>query len=143
LGAAETRKRVAEAASMLKTDPRGAVAILSDALARAGSKPDAAHVAEELSRAWGRRRSQARAVHFARLAVRLDPEAKSAWSTLAKTCELVGVRTPTPRKSRRARALLREAASAFKRAAALASDPEDRRWLIELASDAARAAKSL
>ena len=128
----------------MKSDVKAAVAKLEMAYALAqqtGVPDDAAVVAEELARGWARRKSASRSLYYARKATRLVPEQKSTWSTLAKTCELVASRTPTGAKQRRARALYRAAASAFKKAAALTKDAEDKRWLLELAGDAARQAK--
>lgn len=132
-----------EAAASIKGDVKGAIAKLETAfaIARDGDPGDAAAVAEELARAWARRKSSSRAVHHACKATKLAPERKSAWTTLAKTCELVASRTDVERKPRRARALYREAAGAFKKAAAMTKDAEDKRWLLELAGDAARQAK--
>jgi hypothetical protein len=130
-----------EAAASMKSDVRGAVAKLESAFAVAresGSADDSAGVAEELARGWARRKSEARSLHFARRATRLAPARKSAWTTLAKTCELVASRTQSGAKQDRARALYRAAAAAFKEAAARTKDPEDKRWLLELAGDAAR-----
>ena len=133
------------AAASMKSDVKGAVAKLETAYALArqtGIPDDAAVVAEELARGWARRKSASRSLYYARKATRLVPEQKSTWSTLAKTCELVASRTPSGAKRRRAHALYRAAASAFKKAAALTKDPEDKRWLLELAGDAARQAKT-
>lgn len=133
-----------EAAALMKGDAKGAVAKLEAAYALAretGDADDTATVAEELARGWARRRAAGRSLYYASKATRLSPEWKSAWTTLAKTCELVAARTRADDKQRRARALYRAAATAFERAAALTSDPEDKRWLLELAGDAARQAK--
>ena len=135
-----------EAAASIKSDVRGAVAKLEEAqaLAVATSDPDAiAAVArrsrggrEELARGWSRRKSAAKSLYYAEKATRTAPDRKAAWKTLAKTCELIASRTSAPTKQQRARALYRAAATAFKKAAALTKDPEDKRWLQELASDA-------
>ncbi len=128
----------------MKSDAKGAVVKLESAygMAReAGVADDTAVVAEELARGWARRRSSARALYYAIKATKLAPEQKSSWTTLAKTCELVAARTPADRKKRRARALYRATAAAFKKAAGMTKDPEDKRWLLELASDAARQAR--
>lgn len=141
---ADLGQLVKEASAILKSDAKGAVAKLESAYAlacEAGVASETASVAEELSRGWARRRSAAKSLYYATKATELAPDSKSAWTTLAKTCELVGVRTDAPTKRRRAQALFRGAASAFKRAAALAKDPEDKRWLLELARDASRQAK--
>jgi hypothetical protein len=133
-----------EAAASMKGDLKGAVAKLESAyaLARdAGDAADAAGAAEELARGWARRKSAARSLYYARQATKLAPERKAAWSTLAKTCELVATRTEGEHEVRRARALYRAAASAFEKAASLTKDLEDKRWLRELARDAARHAK--
>ena len=134
-----------EAAASMKGDVKGAIAKLETAwsIARAsGEAGDAAIVAEELARAWARRKGAAsRSLYYASKAPELVPERKSAWTTLAKTCELVASRTQGDHKQRRARALYRAAAAAFKKAASLTKDPEDKRWLLELAGDASRQAK--
>lgn len=137
----EVGRLVKAAAATMKGDVDAAIATLATAygLARAaGDADDAAFVAEELARAWTRRKSPARSLHFARLAARLAPEQRTSWTTLAKTCELVAARTSQGSKSRRAAALYRATARAFKRASSLTTDPEDKRWLLELAQDAAR-----
>lgn len=133
-----------EAESSMKSDPKRAVEALSSAfdLAKAaGVNDDTSVVAEELARGWARRKSPARSLHFATLATKLSPEQKSTWATLAKTCELIATRTDEKKKKRRAVALYKGAASAFKKAASLTKDPEDKRWLLELAGDASRQAK--
>lgn len=133
-----------EAAASMKSDVKGAVAKLESAYAIAGKGADTeakAIVAEELARGWARRKSVARSLYYARKATKLMPERKAAWTTLAKTCELIATRTDGTRKSRRAKALFRATALGFKTAASLTKDPEDKRWLIELAGDAARAGK--
>lgn len=129
-----------EAAATMKSDAKAAVAKLETAygLARSGgSTDDAAFVAEELARGWARRKSSHRSLHYARKSVVLAPEQRTGWTTLAKTCELIASRTPVDRKARRAKALFRAAGQAFKKAAGLTKDPEDKRWLLELARDAA------
>jgi len=133
-----------EAASSMKSDVRGAVGKLESAhrLAVAtGNAENVAIVAEDLARGWARCKSASRSLHYARKSTRLMPERKAAWTTLAKTCELMASRTGAPTKQRRARALYRAAATSFKKASALTKDPEDKRWLQELASDAAHQAK--
>ena len=60
---------------------------------------------------------------------------------LGKTCELVGSKYRGDATAARSAALYRAAAGAFKQAAALTKDPEDKRWLLELAGDAARQGK--
>jgi len=133
-----------EAAASMKSDVKGAIAKLESAYTIAeasGHADDTAVVAEELARAWGRRKSTAKSLYYATKATELVPGHKSTWTTLAKTCELVASRTLADEKQRRARALYRAAASSFKKAAALTKDPEDKRWLIELAGDAAKQAK--
>ncbi|MBX3197857.1 MAG: hypothetical protein KF894_06905 [Labilithrix sp.] len=135
---------VKEASATIKSDLKGAVAKLELAYAGARALGDAeasAVVAEELARGWARRKSAARSLHYASKSTKLTPERKAAWNTLAKTCELVATRTQAEAKQRRARALYRAAAAAFKKAASLTKDPEDKRWLLELAGDAARQAK--
>lgn len=134
-----------EAASSMKSDAKGAVAKLEKAYAiaqAAGVADDTAVVAEELARGWARRKSAARALHYAVRATKLVPEEKSVWSTLAKTCELLATRTTSATKRRRAQALYRGAGAAFKKAASFTKDPEDKRWLLELAGDANRQAKA-
>lgn len=133
-----------DAALSMKSDAKGTVARLEAAysLARVGNPPhEAAAVAEELARGWARRRSQARSVHYAVVATELAPERKEAWTTLAKTCELVAARMSDPQKRNRACVLYRAAGAAFKRAAGLTKDPEDKRWLLELAADATKQAR--
>jgi hypothetical protein len=134
-----------EATASIKSDVKGAVAKLTRAYEIAstlGDPVDTAVVAEELARGWIRRKSPARALLFAVRATKLAPERKAAWNTLAKTCELVASRTQGDHKQARARALYRAAGSAFGKAAALTKDPEDKRWLLELAADASRQAKA-
>lgn len=145
MGAREDIARLLKAASAsLKNDVKGAVAKLEQAYAIAkesGDADDTAVVAEELARAWARRKSAARALYYARKATKLVPEQKAVWSTLAKTCELVASRISSDSKRGRARALYRSAATAFKKAASMTKDPEDKRWLLELAGDASKQAK--
>jgi MoxR-like ATPase len=133
-----------DAAASMKGDVKGAVAKLETAFGLGCESGDAdvtAGVAEELSRAWARRRSSARSLYYARAAARIAPERKAAWTTLAKACELVAARTDAARKGRRARALYRAAAGAFEKAASMTKDQEDKRWLLELARDAAKQAR--
>jgi hypothetical protein len=130
----------------MKGDLAGAVATLEQAYALAhasGDADDTAVIAEELARAWSRKKSAARSLHYARKATKLAPAHKATWTTLAKTCELVATRQAArgARTQGRARALYRAAAQSFKKGASLAKDVEDKRWLLELASDAARHAK--
>ncbi|MDB4946906.1 MAG: hypothetical protein JWP97_6440 [Labilithrix sp.] len=144
MAAEDLPRLLKEAAGLLKNDVKGAIAKLDAALALAlgsGSEDDAAVVTEELARAWMRRRSPARALRFAQRATELAPEQRASWTTLAKTCELVATRITRADQQRRARALYRAAASAFRKAASMTKDPEDKRWLQELAGDAARQAK--
>lgn len=134
-----------EAAASMKSDAKGAVAKLEAAYGIAkesGNADDTAVVAEELARGWARRKSSAKALYYAITASKLAPEQRTSWTTLAKTCELVASRTKPETKLRRAQALYRETAKAFKKAASMTKDPEDKRWLMELASDAAKQAKS-
>ncbi|HRG94751.1 MAG TPA: hypothetical protein PLR99_00805 [Polyangiaceae bacterium] len=134
-----------EAAASMKHDATGAVAKLASAyaLARAsGDTDDTATVAEALARGWARRGSAARSLYFASKAAELSPDWKTAWTTLAKTSELVASRSRGEGQRRRAAILYRTAASAFKEAAAMTKDPEDKRWLLELAGDAAQSAKA-
>ncbi|MBX3261011.1 MAG: hypothetical protein KF782_15100 [Labilithrix sp.] len=140
----DVARLVKEASASMKSDVKGAVAKLELAYASAREAGDAdasAVVAEELARGWARRKSTARSLYYASKATKLTPERKAAWATLAKTCELVAARTQAEAKQRRARALYRAAAAAFKKAASLTKDAEDKRWLLELAGDAARQAK--
>lgn len=133
-----------EAAASMKSDAKGAVAKLESAYAMArdsGDADDTATVAEELARGWARRKAAGRSLYYALKATKLAPDWKTAWTTLAKTCELVASRTQGEDKQRRARALYRAAASAFTKAASMTKDPEDKRWLQELAGDAAKQAK--
>jgi hypothetical protein len=133
-----------EAAASMKSDPKSAVAKLQAAYEIAsgtGIADDAAVVAEELARGWARRKSAARSLYFARKATKLAPEQKSTWTTLGKTCELVATRTRGDTKQGRARALYRATATAFKKAAKLTKDPEDKYWLMDLARDAAKQAE--
>jgi len=143
-----TRETIArllkEAAASMKSDVKGAVAKLESAYAlarEAGDDDDTSLVAEELARGWARNKSTARALYYACKATKLAPEQRSTWTTLAKTCELVATRTRDEQKQRRAQALYRAASAAFKKAASMTKDPEDRHWLLELAGDAARHAK--
>lgn len=132
-----------EAAASMKSDPKDAVAKLESAygIAReSGDADDTALVAEALARGWARRKSQAKSLYYAIKATKLAADQKTSWTTLAKTCELVASRQGET-KQVRARALYRYAASAFKKAAAMTKDPEDKRWLLELAGDAAKLAK--
>ena len=143
-GVEDIARLMKEAAASMKTDAKGAVAKLEAAyaLARAnGNDDDTAAVAEELARGWARRKSTARSLYYAAKAAKLAPDQKTSWTTLAKTCELVASRTRGDGRQRRARALYRAAASAFTKAASMTKDPEDKRWLQELAGDAARQAK--
>jgi hypothetical protein len=135
-----------EAAASMKTDIKGAVVKLESAYAMArdsGVAEDTAVVAEELARVWSRRKSAARSLSYAIKATKLVPQRKAAWNTLAKTCEIVASRMQGEHKRRRAQVLYRAASSSFKKAASLTQgrDAEDKRWLLELAHDAARRAK--
>ncbi|MEO6418147.1 MAG: hypothetical protein ABIP39_01980 [Polyangiaceae bacterium] len=135
---------VKEAAASIKSDAKGAVAKLESAYViacEAGDAEDTAVVAEELARGWARRKSTARSLYYASKSTKLAPERKASWTTLAMTCELVASRTGKESQQRRARALYRAAGEAFKKAASLTKDPEDKRWLLELAGDAARMGK--
>ena len=128
----------------MRSDAKGAVAKLETAYAAAQANGDAdasAVVAEELARGWARRKSSARSLYYAAKAAKLAPEQKTSWTTLAKTCELVATRTRGDAHQRRARALYKAAAAAFNKAASMTKDPEDKRWLLELAGDAARHAR--
>ncbi len=133
-----------EAASTMKSDAKGAVAKLEEAFAiakKAGVDDDTALVAEELARGWMRRKRSSRALWYAAKASKLAPEQRTSWTTLAKTCELVASRISDEKKQRRARALYKEAAAGYKKAASMTKDAEDKHWLIELARDAAKQAK--
>jgi len=133
-----------EAAGSMKNDVKGAVGKLEAAYALAVGtdvRDDVAAVAEELARGWTRRKSAARSLYYASKAVKLAPNQKTSWTTLAKTCELVASRIREEHKQGRARALYRTAGKAFEKAAAMTKDPEDKRWLMELARDASKQAK--
>jgi hypothetical protein len=133
-----------EAAASMKSDVKGAIAKLHTAYGiadEAGNPADTSVIAEELARAYARRKTSSRALHYARKSTKLSPGERSTWTTLAKTAELVASRTTAEAKSARARALYRAAGRAFEKAAALTKDPEDKRWLLDLARDAARAGK--
>ncbi len=144
MGAREDIARLLkEAAASMKADAKGAVAKLETAygIARTGGDPhDTAEVAEELARGWARRKSTAKSLYYASKATKVAPDRKPAWTTLAKTCELAASRQGETKQGR-ARALYRAAAAAFQKAASMTKDPEDKRWLMELAGDAARAGK--
>jgi hypothetical protein len=143
-GREEIVRLLKEAAASMKTDAKGAVAKLESAYAlvrETGDADDTATVAEELARGWTRRRSGARSLYYAAKATKLAPKWKTAWTTLAKTCELVASKIVAEDKQVRARALYDKASTAFKTAATLTKDPEDKRWLLELAADAAKQAK--
>lgn len=140
----EIARLVKDAAASMKSDVRGAVGMLESAYALAreiGDPHTHASVAEELARGWARRKSTSKSLYYAIKATKVAPDRKAAFTTLAKTCELVASRTSAEHKQRRARALYRAAAAAFKKAASFTKDPEDKRWLLELAGDAARQAK--
>jgi hypothetical protein len=145
MGAREDIARaLKEAAASMKGDVKGAIAKLEGAYklaGEAGLPDDTAVVAEELARAWSRRKAASRSLYYACKATKVAPQRKAAWTTLAKTCELVASRTTADEKRRRAQALYRAASSAFKKAASMTKDAEDKRWLQELANDAARQAK--
>lgn len=129
----------------MKSDAKGAVALLESAYALAqktGVDDDSAVVAEELARGWARRKSSSRSLYYAVKSTKLSPNQRSTWTTLAKTCELVASRIRAEDKQRRARALYKSAAGAFRKAASMTKDPEDKRWLLELAGDASRQAKA-
>jgi hypothetical protein len=133
-------KLLADGNSMMKRDVRGAIELFQGALAFATTADDAVHAAEAatlLAHAWGRRKSWAKSVYYARRCVAIAPRAKSSWTTLAKVCELIAARTDDPRKRLRGALLFRLAAKAFREAAARCRDAEDKRWLLELASGAA------
>lgn len=136
---------VKEANASLKGDLSGALGKLHSAYElaqRAGDAENSAMVAEELARALTRRKAPAKSLYYAAKATKLVPARKTAWTTLAKTCELIATRTQGASKQGRARVLYRAAAQAFERAAKLTKDPEDKRWLLELAGDAKKQAAS-
>ncbi|MFO0667665.1 MAG: hypothetical protein U0174_27175 [Polyangiaceae bacterium] len=140
---AEVTSLLQEATALMKSDAKAAVGKLEAAYALAsenGAPSDQAAVAEELARGYIRRKAPAQSLHYACKATKLTPERKSAWNTLGKTCELLATRTDASHR-RRGAALFRGAAMAFKKAASLTKDPEDKRWLLELASDAAKQGK--
>ncbi|MBP9111436.1 MAG: hypothetical protein KBF88_01450 [Polyangiaceae bacterium] len=133
-----------EASLSMKSDLTGTLARLESgyrACLDGGDRPGAGAIACALSRGWARKKSPARSVHYARKSTLLAPENKSSWTTLAKTCELVALRCDSGSESRRAKVLFAASARAFKKAASMTSDPEDKRWLLELASDAAKQAQ--
>jgi len=133
-----------DAAASMKRDAKEAVGLLERAyeiVTKAGNPDDVAYVAEELARGWMRRKANARSLHYASKAAELAPAQKSSWTTLAKTCELVASRVEGAHAQSRARALYKAAGAAFEKAASMTKDPEDKRWLLELAGDAARQAK--
>ena len=137
-------KLIKEAQASIKKDAKGAVDKLEEAygLAKAaGNDEDTAYVAEELARAWPRRKKSARALYYAIKASKLAPDQRSSWTTLAKTCEFVANRQKRETKPKRMMALFKACAESFKKAAAMTKDPEDKRWLAELASDAAKQAR--
>lgn len=139
----EIARLLKEAAASMKSDVKGAVAKISTAFGLAQETNDPitiAIVAEELARGWARRKSPSKSLYFAVKATEVAPDRKAAWTTLAKTCELVAARQGET-KQRRARALYKATATAFKKAASMTKDPEDKRWLQELAGDASRMAK--
>jgi hypothetical protein len=138
---AELSRLVDEATQAMKRDLSGAIKLLESAFGKAESDEDVAAVAEELARAFARRKRASKSLHYARIATKRAPSRKAAWATLAKTAELAATRTPSTHAAR-GRALYRASADAFLKASALAKDPEDKRWLLELARDAARQAKS-
>ncbi|HEY8077146.1 MAG TPA: hypothetical protein VIF62_23630 [Labilithrix sp.] len=133
-----------ESAQTMKSDAKGAVAKLEEAYAiakTAGDADDTALVCEELARGWMRRKKSARALYYASKASKLAPDQRTSWTTLAKTCELVASRIADEKKQRRERALYKEAAGGYKKAASMTKDAEDKHWLTELARDAAKQAK--
>lgn len=141
---ANIAKLIKEANAAIKRDAKTAVEKLEEAyvLAKAaGNDEDTAFVAEELARAWPRRKKVARALYYAHKASKLAPNQRTSWTTLAKTCELVANRQKRETKKARMMALFRVAADGFKKAAGMTKDPEDKRWLQELGADAAKQAK--
>lgn len=141
----EIARLLKEAAATMKRDMKAAIVKLDSAysIAReAGDNDDTAVVAEELARAWRRRKSPARSLHYASKATKLAPGHADTWATLAKTCEFVASHTSAAHQ-RRACTLFENAATAFEKSASLTTDPEDKRWLKELAGDAEKQAKEL
>ncbi|MFO0741104.1 MAG: hypothetical protein U0270_34715 [Labilithrix sp.] len=141
---ANIAKLIKEANASIKRDAKAAVEKLEEAYAlakQAGNDEDTAFVAEELARAWPRRKKVARALYYAHKASKLAPNQRTSWTTLAKTCELVANRQKRETKKARMMALFRVAAEGFKKAAGMTKDPEDKRWLQELGADAAKQAK--
>ena len=141
---ANIAKLIKEANAAIKRDAKTAVEKLEEAYAlakAAGNDEDTAFVAEELARAWPRRKKVARALYYARIASKLAPNQRTSWTTLAKTCELVANRQKRDTKKKRMMALFKVASEGFKKAASMTKDPEDKRWLQELGADAAKQAK--
>lgn len=137
-------KLIKEAQASIKRDAKGAVEKLEEAYGlakQAGNDEDTAFVAEELARAWPRRKKVARALYYAIKASKLAPNQRTSWTTLAKTCELVANKQKRETKSKRMMALFKGSAEAYKKAAGMTKDPEDKRWLQELANDAAKQAR--
>ncbi len=136
----EIERALKEATASLKGDIKGATATLERAFAlaqKSGTPEDAVIVAEELARVLARRKLDAKAIVYARFASTAAGDRKNGFTTLAKTCELAATRRHAT-KPHGARVLFRAASTAFQRAAALTKDPEDKRWLLELAKDAAK-----
>ena len=97
-------KLIKEANAAIKRDAKTAVEKLEEAYGlakQAGNDEDTAFVAEELARAWPRRKKVARALYYAHKCSKLAPNQRTSWTTLAKTCELVANRQKRETKSKR------------------------------------------
>ena len=125
----EIARLLKDAAGSMKGDLKGALSMLQKAYglaAQTGVADDAAVVAEELARAWGRAKSGARSLHYARAATKLAPAQKATWTTLAKTCELVADRPPQAPQQGRAGAEDPGAATAVNKAGSFGHWPPAR-----------------
>ncbi|MBX3231913.1 MAG: hypothetical protein KIT84_12105 [Labilithrix sp.] len=140
----EIARLLKDAEATMKRDAKSAVATLQEAYAiavQAGNDGDTAYVAEELAKGWARRKKSGKALYFAIKATKLAPNERATWTTLGKTCELVASRQKRETKARRVMALYQAAAAAFKKAASMTKDAEDKHFLLELAKDAAKQGK--